>query len=77
MTAKKEPELVRLIAPSGALVSVTAEKAERLLGDSSWSKASASSAAKAPAKKAAKRTAKKAAPVAEATAANGAPGAAE
>ena len=46
MAAKKEPESVRLIAPSGATVSVAAEKAERLLADSSWSKAPAKSSSK-------------------------------
>lgn len=46
MAASKQAESVRLIAPNGASVSVSAEKAERLLADSSWSKAPAKSSAK-------------------------------
>lgn len=41
MATKKEPETVRLVAPNGAAVSVSAKKAERLLADSSWSRADA------------------------------------
>jgi hypothetical protein len=37
-TKKTEPKSVRLVAPNGTTVSVSAEKAERLLADSSWSK---------------------------------------
>lgn len=37
----KKDETVRLVAPNGASVSVSAERAERLLADSSWSKPTA------------------------------------
>jgi hypothetical protein len=42
-TKKTEPKPVRLVAPNGTTVSVSAEKAERLLASSGWSKPAAKS----------------------------------